>query len=195
MKAPTPKRIFMQRTANPVFNVGVTTNLINVGISTLCVIFVPMQDILKGPVSGNTGVHCSMDKEVHTIQELDVSDLDDQILHININSIQGKHSKLIIVRPTIAGRLICMELDTGTALSILSEQDYLSIFKDMKLILCDKTLRSYSEHTMRIFGKLKTPVGCSYELTRRRIRLLCSTPTWSSTFWSELVREAPAQLN
>lgn len=68
----------------------------------------------------------------HIIQELDELDSDYQILHIKVNTVQGKHSKPIIVRPTIAGRPVCMELYTGTALSIISEEDYLSIFKDMK---------------------------------------------------------------
>lgn len=53
-------------------------------------------------------------KVVHMIQELDELDSDDQILHINVNTEQGKHSKPIIVRPTIAGRLIYMELYTET---------------------------------------------------------------------------------
>lgn len=60
-------------------------------------------------------------KGVHMIQESDESDLDDKILHINVNSIQGHHSKPIIVRLTIAGRITYMVLDTILALSIISE--------------------------------------------------------------------------
>lgn len=67
---------------------------------------------------------------------------DDHVIHINVNSIHGKQSKPNIVKPTIAGRFIPMELDTCIALSIISKQDYRSTFKDTTLNTCDKTLRS-----------------------------------------------------
>lgn len=69
-------------------------------------------------------------------------------------------SKAIIVKPTISGKLLHMELDTGTTLCIISEKDYKSYLKtpDTKLEPCNKTLRSYSGHTMRSLGKLRRTV-------------------------------------
>lgn len=51
---------------NPVFDVRLTINLTNIGISTLYVVFVPMQDILRRRVSLNAGVHSSVDKNPKT---------------------------------------------------------------------------------------------------------------------------------
>lgn len=59
----------------------VKTNVTNVGmhVSTLYVVFVPMEDILRGRVSRNADVHSILDKkpknkDLHMIQELDEPD-------------------------------------------------------------------------------------------------------------------------
>ncbi|XP_062600131.1 uncharacterized protein K02A2.6-like [Saccostrea cucullata] len=64
-----------------------------------------------------------------------------------------------------------MELDTGTALSIISEQDYLSTLQDIKLHPCDKTLKSYSGHTMRPIEGITTDHVTNFDqlLKQRKI--------------------------
>ena len=65
------------------------------------------------------------------------SDSDDwHILHINANNIRGKHSSPIMVEPIIAGKPFRMELDTGTALSVISEKDYKANFRNIALDPC-----------------------------------------------------------
>ena len=90
------------------------------------------------------------------------SDSDDgHILHINANNIRGKHSSPIMVEPIIAGKPFRMELDTGTALSVISEKDYMykANFRNIALDPCRTKLHSYSGHLLKPNGKLTVPVS------------------------------------
>lgn len=88
--------------------------------------------------------------------------LDDQILHIYVNTIQWKHSKPIIVSLTIAGRL-----NTWTALSIISNEIWFPV-----------NLQRYE--TIFVWQDIAILLGSHYE-THWKIENHCSY-TWTSWF-------------
>lgn len=56
------------------------------------------------------------------------------------------------------GVKLCMEIDTGAALSIISESLYWSKFKIVQLQPCDLNLRAYTDQLLKLSGKINVRV-------------------------------------
>lgn len=57
-----------------------------------------------------------------------------------------------------------MEVDTGAAVSIVSEKLYNSRFKKHKLQPCDVVLRTYSAQPIQLLGQLEVKVKCGTQV-------------------------------
>lgn len=62
------------------------------------------------------------------------------------------------------GEKIKMAVDTGAAISIISEKLYNSRFKKYKLQPCDVVLRTYSAQPIQLLGKLELKVKCGAQV-------------------------------
>ena len=52
----------------------------------------------------------------------------------------------------VNGKQFAMEVDTGAAVSIISEATYKSFFTDSKLQKCDVVLRTYTDERMTVLS-------------------------------------------
>jgi len=87
-----------------------------------------------------------------------------------------------------------MELDTGSALSIINERDYNSRFAHLPLVPADLTLKTYTGQKVRPKGKFKVMVkyrkktsGCVCDVSRRAESELPTGPengTFLTDFWT-----------
>ena len=82
------------------------------------------------PIKGN----------VHLLQEDLREDLDD----FGIYAMSTKSSKAIIVKPYVDGVPFSMELDTGSAVSVISQEDYVKYFPGKSLNNSRVILKTYS---------------------------------------------------
>ena len=66
-------------------------------------------------------------------------------LHITSTfHLKSKHEPPITVHPVIEGRVVKMEVDTGTAVSVISKSDYYANFKSVPLEASSQSLCAYS---------------------------------------------------
>ena len=82
----------------------------------------------------------SVDKEEGSDGEIVISTLSTEC-----NSVDRKsNSDIIWITPRVNGKLFQMELDTGSAVSVISEQDYTTHFRNKQLKNTKITLKTYS---------------------------------------------------
>jgi hypothetical protein len=80
-------------------------------------------------------------------------DDDDYIANMEINELNDNPKEIIWIEPTVNGKHLKMELDTGSARSVISREDFVKHFKGLKLEKSDITLKMYS-------GGVINPLGC-----------------------------------
>lgn len=78
-------------------------------------------------------------------------------LHTVTTDLSG-YVKLYKVIVRCNGVKLCMEVDTGATLSVISESLYWSKFKKVKLQPCDLNLRTYTDQLLKLFGKMNVRV-------------------------------------
>ena len=87
-------------------------------------------------------------KKVHLVDREDNYSDDENVtstLSTECNSIDQKMSSDIIwITPRVNGKLLRMELDTGSAVSVISKRDYETNFGNNKLTNTKITLKTYS---------------------------------------------------
>ncbi|XP_062608629.1 uncharacterized protein K02A2.6-like [Saccostrea cucullata] len=81
------------------------------------------------------------------------------LLHITSTfHMKSHHEPPITVQPIIEGKVIKMEVDTGTAVSVISKSDYSANFGNVNLEPSSELLRAYSGDTIQPLGKMKVNV-------------------------------------
>ena len=76
---------------------------------------------------------------------------------------KSTHEPPITVHPVIEGKVLKMEVDTGTAVSVISNSDYYANFKSIPLEASSETLRAYSGDMIQPLGKMKVNVKLNSE--------------------------------
>ena len=76
--------------------------------------------------------------------------------HLHRLDVRSSHS--ITVDVLVNGRPLGMELDTGAAVSILSEKMRPALFADLKLRRSTLRLKTYTEEQMHVTGQLHVAV-------------------------------------
>ena len=83
------------------------------------------------------------DRNVHQVSETDSSDSNPDLSCLKIHSLKETDRNIIWVTPEVEGVKLKMELDTGSALSIISHKDYVSTFPKVKLKPTSVMLKTY----------------------------------------------------
>ena len=87
----------------------------------------------------------------------DLSDEEDEP-QFSMYTVGQNSSKPIVTCPEVNGRKLEMELDTGAALSIISEQTKLREFPEAVLVDSDVILTTYTTEEMPVIGMMKVQV-------------------------------------
>ena len=66
----------------------------------------------------------------------------------------------------VAGEEIKFEIDTGAGITIISEESYNTHFSDMPLTKADIRIKTYTNESIEVVGKLKVEVECKGRLYR-----------------------------
>ena len=94
-------------------------------------------------------------------------DSDDYLGSLEVNNMSGK-DQVIWVSPEVQGRVVKMELDTGSAVSVLPYKQYKEHFGHVKLAKSLVTLKTYTWQKITPKGEMKCIVkfkGQEEELT------------------------------
>ena len=97
----------------------------------------------------------------------DDGDSDDYLGSLEVHNMDNK-DRVIWVSPEVQGRVIKMELDTGSAVSVLPYKQYKERFGHVKLAKSDITLKTYTGEKITPKGEMKCNVkfkGQEKELT------------------------------
>jgi hypothetical protein len=85
----------------------------------------------------------------------DQTDDDDEfIASLEINELSDNPQEILWIEPTVNGRHLKMELDTGSARSVISREDFMKHFKGLKWEKSDITLKSYSGEVINPLGRV-----------------------------------------
>ena len=98
------------------------------------------------------------DRNVHQVSETDSSDSNPDLSCLKIHSLKETDRNIIWVTPEVEGVKLKIELDTGSALSIISHKDYVSTFPKVKLKPTSVMLKIYTGEKISPMGKLKVKV-------------------------------------
>lgn len=108
--------------------------------------------------------------KMHELNESDTENSDVASLsYIELHTLKETDREIIWVSPIIEGVKLKMELDTGSALSIISYKDYKDHFEKFKLKHTSVILKTYTGEKISPMGKLKVRVKC--EKQRRVLNL------------------------
>lgn len=91
-------------------------------------------------------------RRVHNVAEISDSESEDALASLQLHSIHGRDKQMIWLTPKINGQVIKMELDTGSAVSVISKKDYETLFAKTKLKPTSVLLKTYT-------GEKVVPVG------------------------------------
>lgn len=103
-------------------------------------------------------------------------------------SSSGRVSGKIMLEPILGEKVVPMELDTGSSVSIVSEDVYKSVLIEYPLFKTDIKLKSYSGNKVEILGQCEVPV--TYENTQYKRPLLVAKGQRPALFgrnWLEVI--------
>ena len=81
-----------------------------------------------------------------------------ETLGLNIFTIGGRSTRPIYADLVINGKQLTMEVDTGAAVSVISEETRKSLLSDLPLRKSNAILRTYTGEQMQVMGELHTKV-------------------------------------
>jgi hypothetical protein len=113
----------------------------------------------------------SLDKEQHP--QNDSLDKNDEIYHTHYaDKISGKQPPYTI-KLSLNKNLITFEIDTGSGITIISQETYNSHFSDIPLTPTTAVIKTYSKESLSILGKIKVDVTCNEKVyTNLRVFVL-----------------------
>ena len=95
-------------------------------------------------------------------------DSDEEEFHLH--TVSASSAKPIMVTLKVEGKNLAMELDTGAAFSVISEEIYRSTFTDTKLRKSNVLLKTYTDEQIPVIGQLNVHV--EYQQQRAALVLL-----------------------
>lgn len=107
----------------------------------------------------NTSLFYNEEEEFDSEEEHYQEGEGEPLLHITSTfNMKSHHEPPITVHLVIEGKVIEMEVDTRTAVSVISESDYSAKFNTVNLEPSSEILRAYSGDTIQPLGKIKVNV-------------------------------------
>ncbi len=99
-------------------------------------------------------------RSVHAVEDTSGSESESGLASLEICNINGGDKNAIWLTPEINGKPVKMELDTGSAVSVMSQLKWKKHFKDIKLHKTTLSLKTYTGERINPLGV--TPVTVSY---------------------------------
>ncbi|XP_014876941.1 uncharacterized protein K02A2.6-like [Poecilia latipinna] len=111
------------------------------------------------------------DRKLHEVNETDSNSSQENLACLELHTIQEKekYKGAIWLTPKVQGVKLKMELDTGSALSLISYEDYRDKFPNLKLKHTSVKLKTYMGERITPLGKLKVKV--EYEKKKCNLEL------------------------
>lgn len=106
---------------------------------------------------------------MHKIDEVLGKDSEDALGSLELFSLSEKDKQAIWLMPELNDQVVKMELDTGSAVSVMSESDYKVFFSKEKLNLSSIFLKTYTGKKVRPRGVL--PVTVEYNSQKEILNL------------------------
>ena len=108
------------------------------------------------PTGGRASGRKYHQRRTHRVQEEDTDENSGEEYHLH--RLGERASEPIAVDVFIDGKQLAMELDTGAAVSIISDETRKSLFPDLKLLPSTIILKTYTEESMEVVGQLNVRV-------------------------------------
>ena len=123
----------------------------------------------------------------HNLETEDYSE-DEFFIHHNEQDTEHKRTE-IWIEPSINGRSLKMELDTGSALSIIPLRLYSAHFADLELSPSSVVLKTYTGERVRPTGALDVTVECNEQKVQAQLLVVdtCGPPLFGRD-WLKLIR-------
>ena len=123
----------------------------------------------------------------HNLEAEDYSE-DEFFIHHNEQDTEHKRTE-IWIEPSINGRSLKMELDTGSALSIIPLRLYSAHFTDLELSPSSVVLKTYTGERVRPTGALDVTVECNEQKVQAQLLVVdtCGPPLFGRD-WLKLIR-------
>ena len=146
--------------------------------------------------SGHIRIACrKRSKETHSfnppvnhISDDDDSDSDDYLASLEINKV-GNKDNVVWVTPKVEGTLLRMELDTGSAVSVILYQLYRAKFSHIKLQRSQITLRTYTGEKLYPKGKINCRVSIDGQTRQLDIQVIDSPgPALFGRDWLSVIK-------
>jgi len=96
--------------------------------------------------------------QVHTVQYSEIDEFEDVLGSMKIHNVRKPSSNVIWVDLKVEGKPLKMELDTGSAVSIIPHDLYKGKFNDKPLHKTELMLKTYTEESIVPLGVLKANV-------------------------------------
>ena len=132
-------------------------------------------------------------RHMHKVTEYDKSyktDSDeDDLSCLELHNITEVDRTIIWITTEVSGVKLKMELDTGSALSVISEADYKRLFSKLQLEKTPVMLKIYTGE--RVSPKRKPKVDVTYGDKTHKLEL-CFEKWRTSSFWARVVKKNPA---
>ena len=110
-------------------------------------------------MTGSTTHQTTKTPEVHAV-EVDVDAYEDILATFEVHNVRKQSNEIIWVDLDVDGKPLKMELDTGSAVSIISFDLYQQKFNRLPLHKTGLSLKTYTGENIMPVGVLKVPVNC-----------------------------------
>ena len=108
-------------------------------------------------------------QEVHKVQNQSDSDSEDTLASLELRKVVKASANMIWVTPEVQGKPLQMELDTGSAVSVLPLHQYNSMFKSSKLHPTTTVLKTYTGEKIQSKGVMNVEV--KYKENKQKLSL------------------------
>ncbi|XP_052771110.1 uncharacterized protein K02A2.6-like [Mya arenaria] len=98
------------------------------------------------------------DFKVHNVDEESSDEIEDCLYSMEVDAKRRARSGPIWVNPAINGKVVKMELDTGSGVSVISKRDFQKLFPNKRLLPTKLVLKTYSGEQINPCGIMKCKV-------------------------------------
>jgi hypothetical protein len=110
-----------------------------------------------------------------------------------INSLQRDNKSKIVISPTLDGKPVTMELDTGSAVTLISNRKFKSLFGNVPLSAPDSTLKTYSGEIIEQVGSRVVTV--SYNSQTKKLPIIVVKKDGPSLFGRDWLQHIKVDWN
>ena len=106
---------------------------------------------------GHIAPACTRKQNKDKVHHLNETDGEEDLYSLSSETRKSKPS-VIWLNPTVNGKVLNMELDTGSGVSVMSKFDFAELFPNKRLLLTNITLKTYSGEVIHPKGIMKCKV-------------------------------------